>query len=163
MRLDEILNLTEAPEDGTFAGVRFLPEDAQKLEQFAIENDVPNPCPASKMHVTLLFSKTPVLDYEPHGPLKKAMIAHAKEAKIFGDDDERVLVLVLECPELIKRHKFLMNKHKEATWDHDEYIPHVTLSYDCGDFDPKTLDISGLSMLTLVEEYGDDIDPTWKD
>jgi len=163
MRLNEILQLNEAPEDGTFAGVRFLPEDAQKLEQFAIDNNVPNPNPASKMHVTLLFSKTPIANYEPHGPLKQAIMAQAKEATIFGDDDERVLVLVLKCPQLVKRHKFLMDKHKEATWDHEDYIPHVTLSYDCGDFDPESLDIDSLDVLSLVEEYGDDIDPNWTD
>lgn len=162
MRIDEIVQLNEAPEDGTFAGLRFYNQDAQRLAQFALDNEIPNPEPAEKLHVTLLFSRTPVPDYEPWGLLKKGMYATPLEARIFGDEeDDRALVIVLDSPDIVKRHKQLMSQHKEATYDHDEYIPHVTLSYNCGNFDPKTLDVSSLSMLTLVEEYGDDIDPDW--
>lgn len=163
MRIDEITKLTEAPEDGTFAGLRFYAQDAQRLEQFALDNEIPNPEPADKLHVTLLFSKNPIPDYKPWGLLKKGMFATPSEARIFGEGDERALVIVLDSPDIVNRHNQLMKKHKEATYDHDEYIPHVTLSYNAGDFDPETLDTSSLSMLTLVEEYGDDIDPNWSD
>jgi hypothetical protein len=89
------------------------------------------------------------------------MYATPVEARIFGEGDEKALVLVLDAPDVVKRHKQLMAKHKEATWDHDDYIPHVTLSYNSGDFDPKTLDVSSIGMITLVEEYTNDIDPGW--
>lgn len=161
MRLDEILKLIEAPEDGTFVGVKFLPADAQKLESFSIENQVPNPNPATKMHITLLFSTNPIPDYKPYGQYKSGLTATPKDVKIWGEDEEKVLVLILESPQLVKRHQYLMKKHPNAKWDFPEYIPHVTLSYDVGDFDPKVLDISKLGKLTLVEEYGEDIDPEY--
>lgn len=162
MRLNEILKLFEAPEDGTFAGVRFLPQDAQRLEQFALDNQIPNPNPASKMHVTLLFSKVPVPDYKAYGSYGQGLTATPKDVKIWGEDDEKCLVVTLKCPGLVKRHKQLMKKHPEATWDHDDYIPHVTLSYNVGDFDPSMLDLKSIGQLSLVEEYSDDIDPDWK-
>lgn len=161
MRIDEILKLFEAPEDGTFAGVKFLPEDAQRLETFAVENQIPNPNPASKMHVTLLFSRTPIPEYEAYGSFKSPLTATPKGVNIWGDDEEKVLVVALDSPQLVKRHKSLMKKYPKATWDHDGYIPHVTLSYDVGDFDPSQLDVSTLGKLSLVEEYSDDIDPDW--
>lgn len=161
MRLNEILQLNEAPEDGTFAGVHFTAQDAQRLEQFANDNQIPNPNPASKMHVTLLFSTTPVPDYKPYGSYGSGLTATPKGVKIWGDDEEKVLVVTLDCPKLVKRHKDLMKKHPEATWDHDGYIPHVTLSYDVGDFDPSILNVKEIGQLRIIEEYGDDIDPDW--
>ena len=110
MRLNEILKLFEAPEDGTFAGVRFTEQDAQRLEQFAIDNQIPNPNRASKMHVTLLFSKVPVPDYEPYGTYGSGLTATPKDVKIWGDEEEKVLVVLLDCPKLVKRHKQLMKK-----------------------------------------------------
>lgn len=161
MRIDEIVNLREAPEDGTFAGLHLYKQDAQKLHQFALDNKIPNPEPVDRLHVTLLFSRVVIADYEPWGLLKKGMFAMPVEARIFGEGDERALVIVLDSPDIVNRHNQLMAKHKEATWDHDDYIPHVTLSYNAGDFDPKTLDVSSIGMITLVEEYTNDIDPGW--
>lgn len=163
MRLEEIIlnRLFEAPEDGTFVGYHLYAQDAQRLQQFALDNGIPNPEPADKMHVTVLFSRNPVPNIKPWGMLKKAMYAMPVEARIFGEGDEKALVIVLDAPDVVKRHKQLMQMHKEATHDHADFIPHVTLSYNAGDFDPTTLDVSSIGMITLVEEYTNDIDPGW--
>lgn len=162
MRIDEITKLFEAPEDGTFAGVRFSDASVQALKEFADANQIPNQTPTEDYHSTLLFSHTPLPDYEPHGAYKSALTAIPKDATIFGEGDEKALVIVLDAPGLVKRHKYLMNKHPEATWDHDEYIPHVTLSYNAGDFDPNSLNVADIGPLEFVEEYGDDIEPDWE-
>lgn len=162
MRIFEIIKLCEAPEDGTFAGVRFSDASVQDLKKFSDANNIPNPTPIEDYHVTLLFSKVPLPNYEPQGSYKQALTAMPKYATIFGEDEEKALVIVLEAPGLVKRHKYLMNKHPEATWDHDEYLPHVTLSYDVGNFDPDSLDISEIGMLQIIEEYGADVEPDWE-
>ena len=161
MRIDEIVNLTEAPEDGTFAGLHLYGQDAQRLHQFALENEIPNPEPADRLHVTVVFSRKYIPDFKPLGKLKSPMRGMPIEARIFGEGDERALVIVLDAPEVVARHKYVMDHYEEATYDHDEYIPHVTLSYNAGDFDPETLDVSSIGMVTLVEEYTSDIDPDW--
>ncbi len=162
MRLDEILKLFEAPEDGTFAGVRFSDASVRTLKEFADANQIPNQTPTEDYHSTLLFSHTPLKDYEPWGAYKSALTAIPKYATIFGDGDEKALVIVLDAPGLVKRHKYLMSKHPEATWDHDDFIPHVTLSYNAGDFDPNSLDVSQIGPLDFVEEYSADIEPDWE-
>jgi len=161
MRIDEIL-LREAPEDGTYAGVRFYSDDVKKLEAFVAENNIPNPLPSEDYHSTLLFSKVPVPDYKPHGMYKQSLTAMPKDVKLWGEDEEKALVIILDCPQLVKRHEYLMKKHPEATWDHPAYIPHVTLSYDAGDFDISKLNVKDIGMLSIVEEYGDDIVPDWE-
>lgn len=162
MRLDEILKLFEAPEDGTFAGVHFDDHSVNALQQFVDDNQIPNQTPPDKYHATLLFSKVPIKGYEPHGAYKQALTATPKDVTIFGEGDEKALVIVLNAPELVKRHKYLMNKHPEATWDYDEYIPHVTLSYNAGDFNIGTLNVADIGPLSIIEEYGADIEPDWE-
>lgn len=163
MRLEEIIinRLYEDTEDGTFVGLKLYSQDAQRLHQFALDNEIPNPEPVDRLHVTVLFSKTVVPDIKPWGLLKKGMFGMPKEARIFGEGDEKALVIVLDAPDIVKRHKQLLSMYKEAEHSHDEFIPHVTLSYNAGDFDPQTLDLSSLGMITLVEEYTNDIDSGW--
>jgi len=155
-------NIFEASEDGTFAGVKFSNESVQKLKAFSDKNNIPNPTPPEDYHVTLLFSRTPLPDYTPRGSYKAALTAIPKYATIFGDDDEKALVIVFDAPGLVKRHKYLMRKHPEATWDHDDFIPHVTLSYDVGDFDPNSLNVTDIGPLDIVEEYVADIEADWE-
>lgn len=160
MRIDEII-LMEAPEDGTFAGVRFDNASVDKIRNFQEDNNIPNPTPMEDIHSTLLFSKVPVPDYTAQGKLRRPLTAQPNDAKLWGDDEEKALVVTLNCPKLVARHEQLMKQHEEATYDHDEYIPHVTLSYDAGDFDLSSIDVSEIGELTIDEEYGDDIEPGW--
>lgn len=164
MRLYEIRRqITEAPEDGTFAGVRFSEESVEQIMEFIEENDIPNSTPIDELHITLLFSKVPVPEYKPYGEYKKPLTAVPNGAKLWGQDEEKALVITLDCPALERRHKSLMAKHENATYDFDEYIPHVTLSYDAGEFDIDSLDYEDLGELEIVEEYRSDIEPSWKD
>ena len=162
MRINEILKLIESPEDGTFAGAKFSDGSIQALKKFADANNIPNQTPTEDYHSTLLFSHTPLPDYEPWGAYKEALTAIPKYATIFGEGDEKALVIVLNAPGLVKRHKYLMSKHPEATWDYDEYIPHVTLSYNVGDFDPNSINVTNIGPLEFVEEYASDIESDWE-
>lgn len=162
MRISEITKLFEASEDGTFAGVKFSNTSAQQLKAFSDKNNIPNPTPPEDYHATLLFSHVPLPDYTPWGAYKAALTAMPKYATIFGDGDEKALVVVFDAPGLVKRHKYLMSKHPEATWDHDEFIPHVTLSYDVGNFNPNSVNVTEIGPLDIVEEYAADIEADWE-
>lgn len=162
MRLSEITKLLESSEDGTFAGVKFSDASMQTLKAFSDKNNIPNPTPPEDYHATLLFSHVPLPDYTPWGTYKQVLTAIPKDVKIWGEGDEKALIIVLDAPGLVKRHKYLMNKHPEATWDHDEFIPHVTLSYDAGDFDLNSLDVTDIGPLEFIEEYSADIEEDWE-
>ena len=46
----------------------------------------------------------------------------------------------------------------DLTYSYDEYIPHITLSYDIGDFDISKLNVKDLpSNFTINTEYKEDL------
>jgi patatin-like phospholipase/acyl hydrolase len=59
-------------------------------------------------------------------------------------------VLELDSPYLHGR--FAEAMALGATYDFDEYIPHITLSYNAGDIDIEALNHNSMD-INLVEEY----------
>ncbi len=83
--------------------------------------------PADDMHVTITFSRTPV-DWMKMGEAWSEEIelpaGGARLMEQFGD----ARVLLFSSSELSWRHESM--KREGATWDHPEYQPHITISYD---------------------------------
>lgn len=84
---------------------------------------------ASDMHVTLAYSKSPV-DWMaiPSSWASEVVIpaGGARQLATFGKDDD-VLVLQFRSEELEWRHTEI--REAGASWDWDDYHPHITLSY----------------------------------
>lgn len=157
MRLQQLF---EKKEKGTYAGAHFDDDTKERIKTFMEENEIPNPVPANKLHTTILYSRKHCPDYKPAGEID--FNGKPIEFVIWeGQDGNNCLVLRYECEELVKRHEELMDEH-DATYDFDEYNPHITLSYNAGDLDPKTLDASKVGDIHLVEEYGEDLDLEWQ-
>lgn len=78
-----------------------------------------------------------------------------------GKEVTRSLILLLHSPWLVMRHNELRRVH-DATHDYPEYIPHVTLSYNIGDFDISTLNINELPEdLALTFKFKSSLDLEW--
>jgi hypothetical protein len=157
MKLHEIKKVP----DGTFVGSKLSNESKIKLYELVKKLNVPNPLEKEKYHVTVIYSKK----YLPHltsvGKYDKPIIAKTKNLAMYGEESE-CLVIELECPELKKRNKEITKIHG-ATSDYDEYKCHVTLSYDCEDFDIPTTSIKKLlPTIELTSEYVDDLDLNWE-
>lgn len=165
MKVIEIIEEKKTP-DGTFAGVRFDEETKKALDEFIKDNDIPNPIDLNKVHSTLLYSKKYLPDYKAAGKLDEPWEGEFKHFSIFGSTPEdggeasKCLVMEYSCPEQTARFDELMEKHK-ATYDFDEYKPHVTLSYDVGGLDEKKLP-KFKKGLRIVEEYQEDLSLDWK-
>lgn len=142
---------------GTFAGVRLSTKTVRHLQVYQKENDIQNPVLPEKFHITILYSRKPCPDFEPAGQLVEPIVGQFKEWDLFpSQPDENgnrsnCLVMKLTCPELEQRHARLMKEHG-ATFDFDEYIPHLTLSYDVGDINVKALP-EFLEPIIIVSEY----------
>lgn len=134
---------------GTYSGGKFSKLVLEQLKKFYIKNNIPNK--NKNLHVTILFSRKNLPDYKAPG--KVSYSAKASNFHVF-EEKTKVLVLLLDSKELKKRHKELMDKHN-GTYDFPEYIPHITLSYDIGDYDWESLNIEYLSDIdfTVEEEY----------
>lgn len=158
MRAYELFEQDDNTPDGTYAGVKLSDETVERIVAYCDEHDIPNPVPSDKLHVTLLYSRKYLPDYEAAGEYKKPMVGEPAGFDVWDTSDEepsRCLVLKLDCERLLKRHEQLMNKH-EATYDHDEYTPHVTFSYNIEDYDESDLPKIDFP-IELVKEYQDDL------
>jgi hypothetical protein len=164
MKLNEIAQRVN--KKGTYAGVYFSKSSVNKIEQFCKEFGVNNALNPDKLHITLLYSRKFLPDYKALGKLETPIVAQPKQFVIWESHDEpptNCLVLKLDCPELVDRHKFLMKEHG-AIYDHKRYNPHISLSYDIGDdFDlaEANKNLSKLSDIELTVEYQEVLKLDW--
>ena len=151
---------------GSYVGVTPSKQSKDNIKKLLKELKVENPISRDKMHTTLIYSRKCINNFSPKGKLDPPIIAKPKSFKIFHTKEEKnALVLELDCQELHDRHNFIMDKYG-ATYDYPEYIPHITLSYDCGDFDAASVDFSKyvdtLKEIEIVDEYYEDLKLDWK-
>lgn len=165
MKLEELTEGTKKP--GTYSGVRFSSDTRKRIKAFAEEYEVPNRVPSNKLHTTVLYSRKHCPDYEPAGNLEEPLVGRPNKFEKWlsqpNEDGYRAscLVLTYDCPQLIARHEQLMKDH-DASYDYDEYKPHVTLSYDVGrEFDTTKLNPKKIGDIEIVKEYGEELNLDW--
>ena len=161
MKLYEVSNKKKK---GTYAGMKFCKNTKDSLKDLIREFKVPKPLGVSKYHTTLVYSEKYLPDYKPLGKLGTPLVGVPVECdKWETQDGSNALVLTFKSPELSKRHKSLMKEH-DAKWGYPTYTPHVTLSYDCGDFDVKDINkhLQGEPFsIKMVNEYHEDLNLDW--
>lgn len=162
MLLVELAKGEKEEKNGTYVGVHFDDETKDAIEAGIKALNIPKPIERHKMHSTVVYSRKVLPDFKPRGKLDKPIKATAKTFDIFkSKSGENCLVVKLDCPELVKRHKEIRKEHG-ATHDFDEYLPHVTLSYDCGDLDLSDKSPSEyFKVFNIVEEYDEPLQLEW--
>jgi hypothetical protein len=147
--------------DGTYAGIRMTDKTTKSIAKWIADNDIPNAVPTDKLHTTLLYSRKHLPDYSAAGSYDSLMIGKPTKFDVWesADGDTRCLVLEYKCKELVDRHNELMDKHG-ATYDFDEFKPHVTVSYDIGDMDIKSLPMLECD-IEIEKEYMEELDLNW--
>lgn len=159
MLLNELSKKERLPK-GTYVGMRFDQDTIQKIKRVMQDNNIPNPVDPESIHTTLIYSRKHIPDLTPMGKMKEGVSARAEKAEVFETNKgAKCLVLRLNCPKMVERHQQIMSQYG-ATYDHDEYKPHITLSYDCGDFDPNSMKLGELD-LNASEEYSQDLELDW--
>lgn len=164
MKLEELAQTEDVK--GTYAALRLSDESKQMLQDWADEVKLPNATKPEKYHVTLLYSRKHLPNYVSAGDLDEPYVGKPKGFDVWNttpeDPDERpsrALVLEFDCPELVKRHEFLMDEH-DATYDYPDYKTHITLSYDIGEMEPNDLPAI-TEPIYLNHEYREDLDLNW--
>ena len=167
MLLKELILEKASPKEkieGSYVAVKFSKESNKALKKFAKGLGIDNIIPSDKLHITVIYSRKPIPVSEmPHDKKEIDMVVQPDHLSIFPTQSKKnALVLELNAPQLNELHKELMDKYK-LTYDYDEYKAHVTLSYDCGDFDPDTVDVdlSPVYGLQLVTQYHDVLQLDW--
>jgi hypothetical protein len=144
-------------EKGTYAAVKVSHTAAGNIIDTAKKLGIPNLLNPLDIHCTLLYSRKQV---PLSGNIDVDYDALVSNFELFGDNKE-ILVIKLLSNDIKKRHKFLMDTY-DATYDYDEYIPHITLSYNIDKFDISNIDIKAFnnSDFKFIYEYYEDLDLT---
>lgn len=150
MKLEEIYEAKEK-KNGTYVGLRFSDKTKRSIRKFIEKNDIPAPDSIKEnggLHCTLIFSRKILPHFKPRKDLD--IKAKSKGFKKLGEN-ENCLVMELNSPAIVKRHKDIRRIHG-ATHDFDDYIPHITLSTKAEDFDEESLP-DFTDPIEVVKEY----------
>lgn len=85
--------------------------------------------PASELHVTIAYSRAPLPWPAPVSSAMTADDTQSREVVALGDSG--AVVLQFKSAELNERWDYL--RSIGATWDHFQYTPHVTISWEADD------------------------------
>jgi hypothetical protein len=162
MKIQDLYEAMKDP-DGTYAAVKYDDETLDALVQFCKENNIPEHLHREDFHTTLVYSRKYIKDLEVTPLIDPAWNAEVtgfdlweSKPNAYKNETTYCLVMKLDCPELTDRFNYIMDNY-DATYDFDEYIPHVTLSYNAGDdFDVADLSWDNGS-LKIESEYSDDL------
>lgn len=147
----------EKEQKGIYVAVKYTQSACDDLLDFIKKYQIPSVLKAEDFHTTLIYSKkyADIKDLDDDIG-DSEIVAEPTELHVFETfDKKRALVIKLDCPYLDERHKYLMQKYN-LTYDYDEYIPHITLSYDIGDMEiPK--DIEFPKFFRIQAEYQEDL------
>lgn len=112
---------------GTIVMLKMTDDCAHRFSEWCNTQNI-SCIPKEDMHITVLYSKTPVPHLESmHGNTVR-VVAKPKDWKVLG---EKALVMVLECDIAEQFHQSL--RKQGGTHGFSEYIVHTTANYDWTD------------------------------
>ena len=124
--LKEHANPWEHPH-GTIVMLKMTEDCAHRFSEWCGTQNIP--CiPKEDMHVTVLYSKTPVPHLASMHGNQVRVVAKPKDWKVLG---ERALTMVLECPIAEQFHQSL--RKQGGSHGFPEYIVHTTANYEWTD------------------------------
>ena len=156
----EWLREAEIKEKGIYVAVKYNQSTGDDLLDFIKKYNIPSTLKAEDFHTTLIYSRKFADIKELDDNMEDSeIVAKPTELHVFETfDKKRALVIKLDCPYLEQRHKFLMKKY-DLTYDYDEYIPHITLSYDIGDLEVPKIpkDVKFPEFFRIQAEYKEEL------
>lgn len=164
MKVTELLNEKKQP-DGTYAGVSFSKETINAIKQYIKDNNIPNGLRSDKMHTTVIYSRKYDPDFKALGKIDPPWTGTPTELDVWktrpkdGSEGSNCLVLQFKCEKLNERHEELMKQYN-FTYDFPEYKTHISLSYDIGDMEWKSLP-KFEGKIEIIDEYGEDLNLDW--
>lgn len=122
--------------NGTYVAIKFSADTLLRLQSLQKRAKLNNPIPLEELHATVCYSRNPIHVVPKVG--NKVIAVHGFVENLETKDGNAV-VLRLDSPYLAERHEQL--RKLGATHDFDDYLPHISLSYDDEITEPFELDI----------------------
>lgn len=140
---------------GLFIGLKILEKDLEDIKNFQETIKLKNPVKSEEMHCTL-FTTTADFNYISNINLP-IEIQDFRLGKIKTQTDVDCLVLYFRSEILKNQHDLIKNKFNVMPY-YEEFIPHITLSYDCGSFEIEEINIKEyIKKITFTKEYVQDL------
>lgn len=143
----KLIDLKEMSQRGTYYAVRPTRETIAAMREFMGDHRIPNPLAGEDLHATVVYSRA-FVNARSLGKLNPTWKGKFHEFDIFPsfspvDESEnaehtKCLVMKFHCDDIHRRHDFLRKNHG-ATHDFATFDPHITMSYNIGDFDHQNL------------------------
>jgi hypothetical protein len=142
---------------GLYVAAYFDDETNQRIAKYLADYNIPNPIKSPGFHTTIVYSKVPVNDFEPNHSID--ITVDTTDSIIEGwDTPSGARCLVWHYDSTYLRLRFEEAMEAGATYDFDEYKPHISLSYDIGqDYDVSTLPVPDFPIY-LRGEYSEPIE-----
>jgi hypothetical protein len=144
---------------GVYVAVKPTQQSIIELNLMTQEYDIPNAIDGSKLHSTIVFSRT----YDDISVNKENIYEATIELfRVFKTREGNCgLVIEMDAKDLVNRHMYFMNNYK-LTYEFDKFIPHMTLTYNLtAGFDCSKLPVTR-KKLCFHGEYVEDLDLEWK-
>lgn len=121
---------------GTYISVTPNKASAEEIYDWIKANKVPNPLDKTDLHCTMIYSRKGI-PAAKHYDMDLPINATISGLKVFAQSNGTdCLVATLSSEDLVAHHETIMDKYG-AEYDHPKYIPHITLSYNIGDYKPS--------------------------
>lgn len=153
MRLYEIND-----KSGIFAGVHFSSTTIDAIIKYQKDNNIPNPLDSKEFHSTVVYNKSPIINFRCLDELSPSWKGKFKEMILLPSDANKALCIEYECAKLTARWQQVLDMG--AAWDYPSFIPHITISYDIGDTDISTFPPYP-GPIEIVEEFCNPLDPNY--
>ena len=159
MKLNELV--LQQPR-GTYFGIKPSANTLKHLLEFIYDYKIPEPIHPDRIHATVIYSRN-FCGAAPLGRIEPPWQGKFVQYNLFprNVDEEPTpmcLVMEFECPELVQRHYDL--RKRGASHDFPEFKPHMTLTYNVGDFDHNQLpEYDGPHEFDY--EYSEPLDTKW--
>lgn len=138
-----------------YVALKVMPGSAAALANWAKDAGIPNPVAAADLHITTVYSRTPVPLYQlPDPGYAPTEQLDPAEYRLGFLDEGNVLVMFVRSCLACASHDHAANKG--ASWDYPTYEPHITLSYDASGF--TTLPEPPPFAIEVGDEYARRID-----
>lgn len=159
MKLVQLVERATKQKVERYVGVRYSKQSVQQILDFIERNDIDNPIERKDIHTTVAYSRDPInSSVSILGDIDQPFKAKPKGFAVWKTRNEgNALVMLLTCDKLTERHLYF-REQGGASYDFDEYLPHITLSYDVDpEFKVDDLKWDG-DDLEVVKEYTEALD-----
>lgn len=149
------MRFEEIQKSGLYVAVGFSRQTQNAIANFAKKHKVPNRFSRTKFHSTIIYSKKPCKEYIPVENINYKASFGGWDVFPSLNKQKNALVMLLKSEDLVKRYSQLM-KELDASSEYDEFKPHITLSYDIGNYDVKQLPKFEYN-IEIIKEYSEPI------